>query len=394
MRRLLGLPLAIASLLVTSAAAHAYAPDPGGIFNNPLGKYAAKWRLMNHVDRAIANTPAGETILIATYLFDHEPTIDKLTAAFQRGVTVQVVADGSPGENGSDISAAAQKLRTELNTVTDDPSWFVSCQGSCRGSTRGRNMHSKFYAFSRSGEATDVVMVSSANLNGGGALLGWNDLFTVVNKPDVYAAFAEIHHELAQDTAAAAPYREFTAGSYQMRFFPQAVGGEENDPTYADLANVKCRGVTDGAGRDGRTLIKVAMFWWSDVRGMYLAQRLIDLDNQGCDVVLVYGAPSKDVAQLLKTSARSGGVEIYDTRYDRNDDGKVDLRVHSKYLLINGNYRGDTSARHVTVGSQNWGQGSLNGGDELTMGVASRSVYSQYVENFNFLRTVGRKFVR
>ena len=39
-------------------------------------------------------------------------------------------------------------------------------------------MHSKFYLFSRTGASQHVVMVSSSNLNRGGAVLGWNDMYT------------------------------------------------------------------------------------------------------------------------------------------------------------------------------------------------------------------------
>ncbi len=74
-------------------------------------------------------------------------------------------------------------------------------------------------------------------------------------------------------------------------------------------------------------------------------------------------------------------------------DGQVDLRVHSKYLLINGNYKSDSSAWQVTTGSQNWSGGSLRGGDEVTLSINSRFAYSQYMGNFNDIRRLGTRRV-
>ena len=51
-----------------------------------------------------------------------------------------------------------------------DKSYAKKCDGSCRGG--GGNMHSKFYAFSHTGTAHNVVIVSSSNLNFGGAHAG------------------------------------------------------------------------------------------------------------------------------------------------------------------------------------------------------------------------------
>jgi len=236
-------------------------------------------------------------------------------------------------------------------------------------------------------------MVSSANLNRGGALLGWNDLFTIVNRPAVYAKFAKIHREMMQDTRAADLYQADTFGPYTTRFFPEPSSGPTVDPTRQDLRKVRCHGATGGAGRGGRTAINVSMFYWGKTRGVQLARRLIELDRQGCIVTIIYGAPTRDVSTILRGSAKRGGITLYDSRYDRNDDGQVDLRTHAKYLLINGNYGGDRSAWQVTTGSQNWSGGSLKGGDEVTVTIRSRFAYSQYMKNFNVVRVAGARKV-
>lgn len=126
-----------------------------------------------------------------------------------------------------------------------------------------------------------------------------------------------------------------------------------------DLAKVSCTGANDGAGVDGRTAIHISMFRWGGDRGMYIAKRLLQLQREGCRVSMIYGAPSRVIAALLKDAARAGRIELYDSRRDRNGDGWSDLRVHSKYLLINGRFAGDPSSWQVFTGSQNWGFSSL-----------------------------------
>ncbi|MDP9444788.1 MAG: phospholipase D-like domain-containing protein, partial [Actinomycetota bacterium] len=341
---------------------------------------------------------------------DREESADALVDARRRNVGVQVVMD-------KDISTRQSRRLKRIfnrdNTVIDpltgepksytapnrggDPTWspgrdnsfVVQCDGSCRGDKTQKNLHTKFYAFSETGTAKNVVMVSSANLNKGGARLGWNDMFTVVQEPEMYDKYAQIHAEMSRDKADGDTYVVQQVGPYESRFFPLQRPSKSTDPTYQALSNVKCRGVTDGAGRNGRTLINVSMFWWARTRGIYLARRLIELDGQGCDVRIIYGAPGVTVSDLLRESARSGGVELWDSRFDRNRDGKVDLRVHHKYLLINGNYAGDTSSWQVFTGSQNWSGGSLAGGDELTFQISRRGAYGDYLQNWNYVREHG-----
>ncbi len=392
MKTLLGLTLAIiASLMPLSA--QAYSPDGGAIFNHPMGTERQKSALMTHVDRAIDHTPRGAEILIATYYLDRETSVNKLIAAHRRGVHVKVAMDGDGDGSTDTISGAAQRLRQVLNRVPSNPSHFVACRGSCRGGSDSRNMHSKFFAFSKSGTATNVVMLSSANLNRGGMYLGWNDLFTINNKPAIYAKFAKIHSEMLQDTRAAVMYQADSFGPYTTRFFPGPAAGPTIDPTRRDLRQVRCNGANGGAGRSGRTAINVSMFYWGKTRGMLLARRLVELQRQGCIVTIIYGAPTRDVSTLLRRVAKNTGLTLYDSRYDRNLDGQVDMRTHAKYLLINGNYKGDSSSWHVTTGSQNWSGGSLTGGDEVTLSIDSRLAYSQYMGNFNDVRRMGTRKV-
>lgn len=370
-----------------------WAPPEGALFNNPKGNADARARLSMRVEKAIRNARPGSTVLISTYLMDRKPSVDALVAARNKGVKVRVVLDG-----GID-TGPARRLKRVLNRDNGrlglkwgpDDSFAIQCAGSCRGGGENQAMHAKFYAFSLTGTARNVVMVSSANLNRGGANLGYNDLFTMRGVPNTFAMYERVHNEMAADRVDGNPYVIRKEGRFESQVFPKRGAHKLSDPTYMALQKVHCHGATGGAGKGGRTTIHVSMFHWGGKRGVYLARRLLELHRNGCHVSVIYGAPSNEVSRILRDSAWGGGIDLYDSRVDRNEDGEVDLRVHTKYMLVSGNYKTDTSAWQVFTGSQNWVPGSLTGGDENTLRINSRAAHASYMDNWNFVRINGAR---
>ena len=386
--------------LVTPAAA--WEPAGGAHFNNPYGNYDARWRIVQQIDTAVKRARPRSRILISTFLMDSKPSADALLAAHGRDVEVQIVMDGDDAYTNQARRLARRFNKDNINPDTGEPyldaagnpmkwgkdnSFVVFCEGSCRGGRH--NNHAKFYVFTKTGTATDVVMVSSSNLNKGGAVKGWNDLYVAKFKAQMVRQYAGIHAEMAQDTPADGDrYRQLTSGIFTSRFYPKPSG---SDPVMDDLSKVRCKGADGGAGRNGRTAVNVSMFAWNHDRGMTIAKRLIQLDGYGCDVSVIYGAPSAKVRDVLRASARRGGVKLWDSRYDRDGDGIFDVRVHHKYMLINGRYGTDRSSWRVHTGSQNWGQGTLRGGDENTLNIVSRAAYRQYMGNWNYVARYGAR---
>lgn len=382
-------------MLATAAPAAAYEPPGGTVFNNPFGNYAAKNRIVMTITAAVRNARAGSTIQMSMFLMDGKNAADQLIRARNRGVRVQLVFDGNDGR-----SAQARRMASRFNADNrpgqpiperwgPDQSFVVFCKGSCRGgSASGNNNHTKFYTFTQTGTANNVVMVSSSNLNRGGAVRGWNDMYVAKGRPQMLQQYSRIHYEMSRDVPAGDRYREVRDGNLISRFYPKPSGG---DPVMADLNNVRCRGVSGGAGRNGRTAINVSMFAWNNERGETIARKLIRLDRDGCDVSIIYGAPSKRVRLLLTGSARRGGVKLWDSRFDRNGDGVADVRSHHKYMLINGHYGADQSAWRVHAGSQNWGRGTLRGGDENTLTIISRATYRSYMGNWGAVQNRSRR---
>jgi hypothetical protein len=424
-----------------ASPAAAYAPSGGGTFNtpNPWGTGTQKYAIVRHVEAAIdATRPTAAdpnpVILISTFLFDRGASVDALIAACQRGVSVRVILDQDIDNdqakrliqtlNGDNVADAdndgvpdgpptagpcnsslptdptvparrprlisdAQARRSVAAPTEDSVTWggdrsyAKKCMGSCRGA--GGNMHSKFYAFSSTGSAKDVVMVSSSNLNWGGAVAGWNDLYTMVDRPVSFDAYQRIHRQMTEDTQAGDGKVEVRDGPYTSRFFPMRNASKANDPTLQDLNRVRCHSAF------GRTRINVSMFYWDGARGDYLADKVLGLARSGCRVSIIYGAPSVEVAGRLRKAARAGLINLFDSRWDMNNDGYNEVRTHAKYVLVKGRYGTDTSAYEVMTGSQNWVAGSLSRGDETSLNIALRSAYADYSADWERIRQHSRR---
>ncbi len=159
------------------------------------------------------------------------------------------------------------------------------------------------------------------------------------------------------------------------------------------MSDVRCNSAADGAGDHGHTIIRVAMFSMLQRRGLYLATKLHDLDNAGCEVHVIYGAPSRDVVHVLREGGPHGGVDLRDSRYDLNGDGIVDHYDHTKYMLIDGAVKGDTSAWLTYTGSENWTALALHRGDEDMIRIDSKHVYFQYDKNYHDIARHGSRAV-
>ncbi len=361
-----------------AGAAIPFTPPPGAIFNRPSGTPEAKHRIINRIDSAIASTRRGSTIRIATWAIDIPKTTDRLVAAHKRGVDVRMVL------NHKADSAQLRRLQRVLGTDIGARSYAVACRNGCRGSQLAA-MHSKFYLFSQAGRASKVVMVSSANLTQGGIFKGWNDLFTVVNNHRLYVGFRDTFTQMRTSQPAKTPYKIVTtpAGKFQARFYPRPGDGtRKTDPVYEDLTRVRCNGVRTGTGINGHTVVRVSMFYWTGLRGEVLARKLLALDNAGCIVKVIYGAPSPRVSAILRHRGKNDGIDVRDSRYDYNRDGAVDERVHTKYMMVSGIFGSNRSASFVWTGSANWTKPSLRRSDEVTLRIRSKGTHNHYLTNF------------
>ena len=108
--------------LTGTPPASAWEPAEQATFNvpRPWGTTAQHLAIIRKVEKSINRTPAGETILIATYLFDRRSSVNALIDACRRGVSVRVILDGqiASGQSRRLVSALnGDNVRPEAATA-------------------------------------------------------------------------------------------------------------------------------------------------------------------------------------------------------------------------------------------------------------------------------------
>jgi phosphatidylserine/phosphatidylglycerophosphate/cardiolipin synthase-like enzyme len=362
-------------LATSTATASAWAPEPGGHFNNPWGSKGSRARLVNIFIRAVNHAHKGSTIRIAAYSNDRKDIADALLRAHRRGVHVQMLL------NDNWTSHQTRRIQRVLGKNVDKASFLRICYRSCRGK-RG-NLHTKFYLFSSTGSTRYTTMMGSANLTTNGVAIQWNDMYTVNRNKPMYDAYSKMFNQMKRDKPVNHPYRRFTVrGAYMMNFFPRYKTTRKSDPVMKRLNKVRCHGATGPTGIGNRTMIRISMYGWNGTRGRYLADKVAHLSRLGCDIRVIHSDGGGYVVKKL----RNNGVRVRTASYDRNKNGTVDMYTHEKYMIVSGKFGTGKPSWQVWTGSQNWSDIALNG-DEVVMRIPRRGAFGDYKKNFDFIWT-------
>jgi phosphatidylserine/phosphatidylglycerophosphate/cardiolipin synthase-like enzyme len=362
--------------LIVSAIAPAAAEDgppvvTGAVFSNPKGTAAEQNAVKNHIIGAINHTQSGRTLRAALYVMQDHDYADALVAAHNRGVNVRVVLDHKSVEDPD--PTPAQKLISALGTDRTRSSWVRVCTagGACiaQGGSNPIN-HNKFFTFSRVGDAgvaEDVVIQSSANQTTSAVTRQWNNAYTVVGNTALYTAYTGYFNDLAAMAKTDDYYRQGEAGDLKYYFFPQKSG----DIVLGFLDNVTCTGNTTVGSASHKTVVRIAA--WSLQRNE-IAAKLRSLADQDCWIEVVY-KDSGDIATL------QGHPRVKPYHLDAGG-----YFVHSKYLLIEGNYAGHPDTKWTFTGSHNLDISSLRENDEAIIRVPGAAAHDAYKANFLAMR--------
>jgi len=369
---------AVLFLALAAEAAFAFTPAPGPLFNNPRGTQQARQRILHNIIATIGSTPRFSTIQIAAYSFDRKDIADALIAAHRRAVNVQLVLN----DNWS--SPAAHHLERVLGTDPDQRSFVSVCHGSCRGGAG--NQHMKFYLFTKAGRARNVVMTGSANPTGYAAVNQWNDMYTVVNNRPMLDLYSMVFEQLARDTRVKNPFITKTIGTITNIFYPHPGTTRANDPVMQRLDKVRCAAPA-GTGSAGHTVIRIIMYGWVGSRGLYLADKVADLDRAGCDVrVILSSGGQQVVGHLQRGGVLVKSADLEPTTTPNADNGETYLLfTHEKWMILDGGYA-DGDGAYVWTGSENWSNMSVNN-DEVDMRIHRRQAFAQYRANFDYIWT-------
>lgn len=308
-RPLLALAAALGLLTAAPAPAGA-APAPvatTATFNDPSGDTTAQNRIRDHIADLVGRAETGSTISVSMYNFTDDTVAAALAAAKTRGVNVRVILDHTTlTTSGNEYD----NLARDLGTDRTQGSWVYACPAGrgCIGTRQlpddpdGAINHNKFFLFSSTGGAKDVVVQTSANLTGLQRTDLFNNAVTIVDTGlyGIYQSyFADLLAYGTSPTGLDDYYRTPASGPYKAYFFPrkETAGASYDADASTDtvkliLDNVDCAG--------GTTQVRMAanLFTRREV-----ATRLVELKNAGCTVILAQdGAPgsmSSDVESIL-----------------------------------------------------------------------------------------------
>jgi phosphatidylserine/phosphatidylglycerophosphate/cardiolipin synthase-like enzyme len=351
--------VALASPVHTASAA----VTAGAVFNDPTVP-AKQYAIRDHIRSLIQGATSGSSIHIAIYHFDDASVASDLVAAQGRGVDVRVVLDYSTSATGP-AKTVIQALGNKAILCTQG--------AACIGNQGTPIMHNKFFLFSNTSGSTNVVVQSSANLTKGNAESYWNNAVTLVGNTALYNGYLSYFNDLAAKSKTGDYYRTVSAGNAKSYYFPRAGSNESTDTIYNMLTdNVTCEGNTSVGTATGRTIIRIAMWYFSRDD---IGRRLRALADQKCWIEVVYTTLDEGSRSHLSGHDR---IVLYQI------DG--DYIVHSKYMLIEGTYAGQKDTKWVMTGSHNYTNAALRENDEALVRIQSAPIHDQYRSNFWALR--------
>lgn len=367
----------VAGPLSVPAEAAKYTPPAGVKTNDPLGDRDARRQIISHLIRTINAVPRKGQIKIASWNVRSDAVVDALIRAHtNRKVGVRVVLDrlnankDNPNRGVNRLQAALKK-----GNKTREPalrSGVRKCVSACRGP--GGIAHSKFFLFSKAGQARWVIQNGSANATDLAASHQWNDVYTVKGKKRFYQEMKVVFQQMWRDRNVEQAYRARRFGDVTTMAYPWRGSGTKGDPTLREMNKISCTGARNS--KDGRTKMRIAMTSWHGARGKKIAWAVRRKQNRGCNVRIVYAVAGNEVLRILRQEGNRP-VPMRQITQDFNNDGVYDRYLHMKVMTIKGHYGNDRRAWVTLNGSANWSPAAL-ASDEVVMRIRRQGIVKRY----------------
>lgn len=351
-----------------------YNPPAGARFAHAFTDH--NWAIRRHVLRTMNSTPKGSMIRILTWSFNAKLYRDALLAAKARGVSVQVILAGRNTATNSDWGWLARHFGTDRTRRN----WVMKCRMSCRGT--GGTMHAKVFLFSQARNTRWITMSGSGNLTDFAVTNQWNQIFTVTNNYPVWAANVRIFEQAEKDTPARPRLAKLAFPGDIFWYTPLVPDKPATDFVMQTLNQTRCTGATINGGK---TRLRFAIYTWIGLRGAWVANRVRELWNQGCDVRIVYAIMATGVKSILYNPGGRGRIPmrqmlLVDRTY------KPIWYMHDKYITVSGNVGRNPKAYVVFQGSMNFSALS-EASDENTQRLEGYPAFSAFPADFNLLWT-------
>lgn len=313
--------------------------------------------------RYVDAVPAGEDIKIETYFLGSSITYPALVRAFDRGVNVQVILNGSTRRR----YRQGPRLADLLNADRTDDSWVVFTDLSARGPDDVLSIdHDKVWRFSQVGDRRWVTVVGSYNNTDDSDRRAFSMMWSLALRP-VYDAIETTFQESRLDQPAGAnPMRSFRGDGWSSYVLPSTVQTAAADPVMKALRSIPAR---------RGTVLRIAMFTMWDSRGEWIADRLARMARAGARIVFVSGPL---VGRIPLAELQQAGVRIEGGCWPSDGTYVHDKAMSASYV--------DGGTRHywTWIGSDNWTTHTMSS-DQTVVAIAGRNVYHRYGRLFDVL---------
>ena len=211
------------------------------------------------------------------------------------------------------------------------------------------------------GQILDTTIIGTGNLTSGGSKTSFNSWHIIPNNRALYVGATNVILGMRADRPTnRARYKVVWAGAYTLLTLPQA--SSTPDPILNVLNTTQC---ATTRGLAGRTVIRVAQFYWSKPR-ISIARQLAVLKRGGCNVAVIYTSIDRTVLKVLLEA----GIPVYDSV----SHGTYN---HSKTLIVSGRL-GATDSDMVSQRFANWSYPNLVHNDETVTRIRSKSTTDKY----------------
>jgi hypothetical protein len=384
-------------------------PFTGPSFNNPISTKAAGRRSLTRVIRTINSMPGYSepahsgapcplvnspqmpgVIRISLYSMTDGAFASAMKAANARCLSVQILMNNHLNRSNDPAWRSLENAlgaSTKHGDGTYKRSFAHRCHYACRG---GGVLHTKMYLFDSrlpapySTNRTRITYTGSSNMTSNASLIQWNDLYGVNNNLDLFQIFNTYFVKMRMDNGYHRnSYKGFSTpdGRYNVVFWPVTKG---HDPEMDAMRSIHCSGATGGTGVHGHTLVYINMHAWFGLRGLAFQRQVRKLYSQGCYVRILYSFMTKRVWYRLKHGT-NGRMELRRTIFSLDGNRYADVYSHYKNILVSGHWAGDTNAKIVWTGSNNFTPDGTNF-DEVMMRIRSATAYGQYARQWNYMK--------
>ena len=353
-------------------------PVPDAFFTDlsKVGNGLASPVIMDRLIAMLDAAPQGSSVSLCIFEFDHAGVIDALKRANDRGVILRLMIDMSREETIAQNPPTISKLRSFINSSSE----VVVIKSDAGTSSIN---HNKFVLFSqletKSGKVENVIFQTSHNFTVDDTkkiqdvvILSQKGLY------DAYLAYWNDMKAKAENGMKDYYYKEYDnpVTGLTACFFPKRRDGA----TYGADIIIE---ILDAITEPTTALIRIGMSDWVASR-INIVQKLDELLAQGATIeVIVKSKADQEILDGLENLRIKGAyVKIYNLTYSN----QVKINIHSKFMLIRGEWKGEQCDLLVT-GSHNFTTNALRYNNEALLILKNHNdFFSTYMKVYDDMK--------